>query len=82
MELNKEKIMKSEQAVLPNPCLEEEEEGIKHCVCSSVVGWDVVNWMHVAKDGDQWRGWAVVNMVMKPHVPQNAGNFLTKSSDC
>jgi hypothetical protein len=26
MELNKEKKMKSEQAVLPNPCLEEEEE--------------------------------------------------------
>jgi hypothetical protein len=26
MELNKEKEMKSEQAVLPNPCLEEEEE--------------------------------------------------------
>jgi hypothetical protein len=25
MELNKEKKMKSEQAVLPNPCLEEEE---------------------------------------------------------
>jgi hypothetical protein len=25
MELNKEKEMKSEQAVLPNPCLEEEE---------------------------------------------------------
>jgi hypothetical protein len=26
MELNKEKKMKSEQAVWPNPCLEEEEE--------------------------------------------------------
>jgi hypothetical protein len=26
MELNKGKKMKSEQAVLPNPCLEEEEE--------------------------------------------------------
>jgi hypothetical protein len=26
MELNKEKERKSEQAVLPNPCLEEEEE--------------------------------------------------------
>jgi hypothetical protein len=26
MELNKEKKTKSEQAVLPNPCLEEEEE--------------------------------------------------------
>jgi hypothetical protein len=26
MELNKENKMKSEQAVLPNPCLEEEEE--------------------------------------------------------
>jgi hypothetical protein len=28
MELNKEKKMKSEQAVLPNPCLEEEEEDV------------------------------------------------------
>jgi hypothetical protein len=26
MELNKDKKMKSEQAVLPNPCLKEEEE--------------------------------------------------------
>jgi hypothetical protein len=26
MELNKEKKMKSEQVILPNPCLEEEEE--------------------------------------------------------
>jgi hypothetical protein len=28
MELNREKKMKSEQAVLPNPCLEEEEKDI------------------------------------------------------
>jgi hypothetical protein len=33
MELNKEKKMKSEQAVLPNPCLEEEEE-----VCTTHFG--------------------------------------------
>jgi hypothetical protein len=31
MELNKEKKMKLEQAVLPNPCSEEEEEEEDFC---------------------------------------------------
>jgi DNA-directed RNA polymerase specialized sigma54-like protein len=39
MELNKEKKMKLEQAVLPNPCLEEEEEEEEeeedHCIHTS-----------------------------------------------
>jgi hypothetical protein len=27
------------------------------------IGWEVVDWMHVAQDKDHW--WAVLNMVMK-----------------
>lgn len=30
--------------------------------------------IHVAQDGDKW--WALVNIVMNIHIPQNAGNFL------
>jgi hypothetical protein len=28
---------------------------------------EVVDWMHLAEDRDQW--WALVNMVMNLHVP-------------
>jgi hypothetical protein len=31
------------------------------------IGWEVVDWMHVAQDRDQWR--AVVNTVMNLWVP-------------
>jgi hypothetical protein len=37
MELNKEKKMKSEQAVLPNPCLEEGEEECHSDLSASVL---------------------------------------------
>jgi hypothetical protein len=30
------------------------------------IGWDSVDWMHVAQDRDQW--WAVVEMVMNIQV--------------
>jgi hypothetical protein len=29
--------------------------------------WKGVDWMHLAQDRDWW--WALVNMVMKLHVP-------------
>jgi hypothetical protein len=31
------------------------------------IGWEVVDWMHLAQDGDQWQ--AVVNTVMNLQVP-------------
>jgi len=31
------------------------------------IGWEVVDWMHVAQDKDHW--WAVLNMVMNLWVP-------------
>ena len=30
--------------------------------------------IHLAQDGDKW--WALVNIVMNFHIPQNAWNFL------
>jgi hypothetical protein len=33
-----------------------------------VIGWEVVDWMHLAQDRDQC--WAVMNTVMKLWVPQ------------
>jgi hypothetical protein len=39
------------------------------------IGWEVVDWIHLAQDMDQWRG--VVNTVMNFQVPQKVGNFLT-----
>jgi hypothetical protein len=31
------------------------------------IGWECVDWIHLAQDMDQ--GWAVVNMVMNLQVP-------------
>ena len=39
------------------------------------VGCRVMDWIEMAQDRDRWR--ALVNVVMKIRVPQNAGNFLT-----
>jgi hypothetical protein len=39
------------------------------------VGWEDVDWMHLAQDADQWQ--ALVITVMNLQVPQKAGNFLT-----
>jgi hypothetical protein len=40
------------------------------------IGWDGVDWMHMAQDKDQLR--ALANTVMNLRVPKKAGNFLTK----
>jgi len=39
------------------------------------IGWEGVDWIHLAQDRDQWR--AVVNTLMNLRVPLKAGNFLT-----
>jgi hypothetical protein len=39
------------------------------------IGWEGVDWIHLAEDRDQWQ--TVVNTVMNFQVPQKAGNFLT-----
>jgi hypothetical protein len=31
------------------------------------IGWEVVDWTHLAQDSDQW--WALVNTVMNLRVP-------------
>jgi hypothetical protein len=31
------------------------------------IGWEGVDWIHLAQDRDQWQ--AVVNMIMNLHVP-------------
>jgi hypothetical protein len=31
------------------------------------IGWEGVDWMHLAQDRDQW--WALVNMIMNLWVP-------------
>jgi hypothetical protein len=40
------------------------------------MGWDGVEWMHLAQNRDQWR--ALVNTEMNLRVPWKAGNFLTR----
>jgi hypothetical protein len=39
------------------------------------IGWEDVDWMHLALDRNQWR--ALVNTVMNFRIPQKVGNFLT-----
>jgi hypothetical protein len=39
------------------------------------IGWEGVDWIHLAQDRDQW--WALVNTVMNFGVPEKARNFLT-----
>jgi len=37
------------------------------------IEWEVVNWIHVAQDGDQWQ--ALVNMAMNLWIPWNVRNL-------
>jgi len=39
------------------------------------VGWEVVDWRHLAQDEDQWQ--TLVNTVMNLQVPYKADNFLS-----
>jgi hypothetical protein len=41
-------------------------------------GWDGMDWVDLAKDGDQLRN--LVNTVMKLRVPENAAKFLSNST--
>jgi hypothetical protein len=41
------------------------------------IGWEVVEWVHLAQNREQWR--AIVSMVMNLRVPEKAENFLTNS---
>jgi hypothetical protein len=39
------------------------------------IGWEGVDWIHLAQDRDQWR--AVVNTVTYVGVPYKVGNYVT-----
>jgi hypothetical protein len=39
------------------------------------VGWEGVDWIHLAENRDQWR--AIVNMVMNLRDAYKMGNFMT-----
>jgi hypothetical protein len=42
------------------------------------IGWESLNWIHLARNGDQWRD--LVAAVMNFTVPQKACNFLTSQA--
>jgi hypothetical protein len=38
------------------------------------IGWDGMDWVHLAQDWGQWR--VLMNTIMNLRVPKNAGKFL------
>jgi len=40
------------------------------------IGWEYMDWMHVAQDVDRWP--VLVNRVMNLRFPSYVGNFLTR----
>jgi hypothetical protein len=40
-----------------------------------VMGWEGVDWMHLAQDKDQW--WVLLNTVINLQVPQKARNLTS-----
>jgi hypothetical protein len=45
------------------------------------IGWDGMDWIDLAKDGNKWR--ALVNTVMNLRAPYNVGKFLNGCTiDC
>jgi hypothetical protein len=43
------------------------------------INWGIVDWFHLAQDGDQWRN--LVNTIMKLRVSVKGGEFLDYLSD-
>jgi len=39
------------------------------------IGWEVVDWINLAQDRDQWR--PLLNTVINPGLPYKAGNLST-----
>jgi hypothetical protein len=39
------------------------------------VGWEIVDWIHMAQNRDRWQG--LMKAIMHCRVPQKAGNFLS-----
>jgi len=37
------------------------------------IGWEVVDWIHVAQDRDRW--WAFVNAAVNPRIAKSVGNL-------
>jgi hypothetical protein len=42
------------------------------------MGWEGVNWIHLAQDIDQW--WVLLDTVMNLQLPYYAGNFLSSET--
>jgi hypothetical protein len=42
------------------------------------IGWDGVDWIDLAQDGDQWR--TLVSTILNLRVPYNVGKFFSGST--